>query len=205
MESGRRVTNVFIAIAVLAMIALAINVNRKAPATGETDMSVLPGLAENLRSIAKITGYPFENIRVVTITRTNGHEISVARADGRSGFEFRGTPPGEEERIAFSAILYANAAFLDTLASADSFVVTAATPAQQLGKLVYTGFDGLVLENIVFRSDNATLLKMTTGYSEKLAAETRNLPGNRLAPDEVDKLVKGLQGRIYKKPDEPQQ
>jgi len=203
MDSGRRVTNVFIAVAVLAMIALAINVSQRAPAAGKTDMSVLPGLAENLRSVSKISGYPFENIRVVRITRTNGDEISVARADGRSAFKFRGTPPGEDERIAFSAILYANAAFLDALASADSFVVTAAKPEQQLGELVYTGFDGFVLENTVFRADDATWLKMTASYSEKLAEEARNLTGSRLTRDEVDKLVKGLQGRIYKKPDEP--
>jgi hypothetical protein len=207
MDSSRRVTSIFIAVALLALAALAINVNHQKSSAADPDMSVLPGLAENLRSIAHITGYPYENFRVVKVMRSNGDEISVVRKNIEAGFEFRSAPPpSDTDKAAYSAILYANAAFLDELSSEDSVVVTGSEPEQQIGRLVYTSFDGLVLENTVFRAGNASWLKMTAGYSDKLAAT--NLEGERgklMSANEVKDVVTRLQGRIYKMPDHQQQ
>lgn len=205
MDSSRRVTSIFIAVALLALAALAISVNRQKSSAAGPDTAVLPGLAENLRSIERITGYPYENFRAVRIMRTNGDEISVVRNNITAGFEFRSAPSSDTDKAAYSAILYANAAFLDQLSSEGSVVVTSSKPEQKMGRLVYTSFDGLVLENTVFRADNATWLKMTAGYSDKLAAD--NLDGNRgklLSPSEVKDVVTRLQGRIYKMPDQQQ-
>jgi hypothetical protein len=202
MDSGRRVTNIFIAVALLALAALAINVSRQKSSTNDPDMSVLPGLAENLQSIGRITGFPYENFRVVKIMRTNGDEISVARKNSKTGFEFRSAPLSDTDKAAYSAILYANAVFLDELASEDSVVVTGSNPEQQIGRLVYTSFDGLVLENTVFRADNATWLRMTAGYSDKLAAENpEGERGKLMSANEVKDVVTRLQGRLYKMPD----
>lgn len=206
MDSSRRVTSIFIAVALLALAALAISVNRQRSPEAEPDMSVLPGLAENLRSIEKITGYPHENFRTVTVMRTNGDEVSVARQNIKAGFAFVETPSSDTEKAAYSAILYANAAFLDELSSGDSFAVTGGIPEQQIGRLVYNSFDGLVLENTVFRAGNATWLKMTAAYSEKLAADTAERERRQLmSASEVKELTSRLQGRMYKMPDEPQQ
>ncbi len=206
MDSSRRVTSIFIAVALLALAALAINVNRQASSAAEPDMSVLAGLAENLRSIENITGYPYENFRVVKVMRTNGDEISVARQNIKAGFEFREAPPSDTDKAAYSAILYANAAFLDQLSSGDAFVVTGGAAEQPIGRLVYTSFDGLVLENTVFRAGNATWLKMTAGYSAKLAADNPKTGGRKwMSASEVKDIVTRLQGRLYKLPDQPQQ
>lgn len=205
MDSSRRVTSIFIAVALLALAALAISVNRQKSSAASPDTSVLPGLAENLRSIGHITGYPYENFRAVKVMRTNGDEISIVRKNITAGFEFRSAPPSDTDKAAYSAILYANAAFLDQLSSEDPVIVASSKPTQQIGRLVYTSFDGLVLENTVLRADNATWLKMTAGYSDKLAAD--NLDGERgklLSASEVKDVVTRLQGRIYKMPDQQQ-
>jgi hypothetical protein len=205
-ESGKRVTSIFIAVALLALAALAISVNREQPATDDPDMSVLPGLSENLRSIEKLTGYPLVNIRSVRITRTNGDEVSLARADLKAGFQFTGNPPTATDKTAYSAILYANAAFLDSVGpSTDFSVVTDVTPEQQLGRLLYDGFDGVTLENSVFRARNATWLRIGASYDGKLRSDDARRRGKKLlSPEQAKELVLSVNSRLYQQADAPQ-
>ena len=206
MDSSRRVTSLFIAVALLALAGLAMNVSRQKPVVAEPDMSVLPGLAENLRSIEDITGYPHENFRGVKIMRAHGDEISVVRQNMEAGFEYRGAQPADADKAACSTILYTYSVFLDELSSGDSLVITGGKPEEQIARLVYTGFDGLILENTVFRVGDATWLKMTADYSEKLAAESPEKGrDNLLSASEVKDIITRLQGGIYKMPDRPPQ
>jgi hypothetical protein len=205
-ESGKRVTSIFIAVALLALAALAISVNRERPAADDPDTSVLPGLRENLKSIEKLTGYPWVNIRSIRIVRTNGDEVSLARADLNAGFQITGDPPSATDKTAYSAILYANAAFLDSVGpSTDFSVVTDVTPEQQLGRLLYDGFDGVTLENSVFRARNATWLRIGAGYDGNLRSDSSGRKARQLlSPEQAKELVLRVNSRLYQQADAPQ-
>lgn len=206
MESGKRVTSIFIAVALLALAALAISVNRERPAADGPDTSALPGLGENLRSVDKLTGYPSMNIRSVRIMRTNGDEVSLERADIKAGFQFTGDPPSATDQIAYSAILFANAAFLDSVGTSTDFsVVTDVTPEQQLGRLLYSGFDGVTLENSVFRARNATWLRMGASYDSSLRSDSTGRGARKLlSPEQAKELVLRVNGRLYQQADAPE-
>jgi len=197
MDSSKRVTSIFIAVALLALAALAISVSLDRLDPPAPEISVLPGLAENLRSIEKLTGYPAANVRVVRVIRTNGGEVALTRESMTSAFKFRSANIAEHEKAATSAILYANASFINSLYDKKiAFAVTGVPPEQVLGRLIYTGFDGLVFENTVFRDQDSTWLKVTAGTSAKLAKEEAG--SGLLSEQEIKNLATSLQGRIYR-------
>jgi hypothetical protein len=204
MNTSKTITSVFMVVALVVMAALAISVNQKSE-TNEDDVAefkALPGLAENLRSMAKITEFPASHIRSVRITRTNGNEVAVIREqpDSRE-FQFE-TPPAESV-TAYSAILYANAAFLDALRSSNAFAVTGFDEERVIGQLTYTTFDGLVLKSVVFRAQDATWLRMIATHSPKLEARyTEATDADLLSADEIIEIARKLDGRVYRKPDE---
>jgi hypothetical protein len=202
MESSKTVTSVFIVVALVALVALAVSIQRRAPnnAQPEADQTVLPGLTENLRSISRIIDFPADHIRSVRITRTDGEELAVERLDPASDWQFEAGSP--EDIIPYTAILYANSAFLDNLKSPEKFAVNAVEPEMQLGKLIYTSFDGLVLNCTVFRASEGTWLRMTAAYSPKLAERFVSPDSSSLFSEaKINSIAAKLQGRLYKKPD----
>ena len=182
-------------VALIAMAALAISVNQKSVPEVELESSPLPGLAENLRSVEEITQFPAGNIRSVRIVRTNGDEIAVIRDEPATrDFQFETAPP--ESISPYSAILFANASFLDALNMSNAIAVTGFSDEAVIGELTYSSFDGLVLKFVVFRANEATWLRMIASYSDKLAArydkatETSLLPTHEIV--EISHRLNGL-------------
>ena len=68
METSRKITTIFMVVALLAMAALAFWTNRQDETT--QIVSPLPGLAENLVAIQKITDFPHTHLRSVRIIST---------------------------------------------------------------------------------------------------------------------------------------
>jgi hypothetical protein len=201
MENSRTITSIFMAVALVAMAALAISVNQKSVPEVGFEFSPLPGLAENLHSVEGITQFPAGNIRSVRIVRTNGDEIAVIRDEPATReFQFETTPP--ESITPYSAILFANASFLDALKMNNAIAVTGFSDEAVIGELTYSSFDGLVLKFVVFRANDATWLRMIAAHSAKLAARyDRETEASLLPTDEIVEIAHRLNGRIYKKPD----
>ena len=197
MESSRTVTSIFIVVALVAMAALAVSVNRKS--APEAEPVLLPGLTENLRSMEEITDFPADHIRSVRIVRTNGEELAVIRErPAVSEFRFATTPP--ESITPFSAILFANAAFLDGLRSPDA---SGFRDAQVISELTYTSFDELVLKFVFFQTEDATWLKIVATHSPKLEARYAATSDSGLLPtNAIIQIVQRLNGRVYKRLDD---
>jgi hypothetical protein len=198
-ESSKKITSVMMVVAIVTLAVLAFNTGRESSevATRQTQFDLLPGLQKNLQSVERISGFPYRNIRSVILTRSNGEQLTIIRdKPGTRDFSYLDGPP--PDLAPFSAILFANASFLDALASADTFVVSGVEEDLRLGSLKYTSFDGLVLELIVFRSGNSTKLRMIATYSEKLAAlyEGSDAKGMLTATD-VQSTARRLNGRVY--------
>jgi hypothetical protein len=212
MASSKRITSIMIAVALVTLAALAISTGwdsnrdsgRNPDENKQPDYSLLPGLAENLASLERITGHPLANFRSVIITRANSEKVTVIReSPGAAEFSFLNTPPAD--LTPFSAILFANASLLNQLDSADDFVVTGVIEDRVLGKLKYTSFDGLVLECIVFSGADAIWLRMIAAHAPKLANRFASLPATGLLPaDEIKQTARRLNGRVYKAPDRAQ-
>jgi hypothetical protein len=202
MESSKTVTSIFIAVALVALAALAISVNQKSAREPKSVPTLLPGLAENLGSVERITGFPANHIRSVRMVKTNGEALTVAREipDSRD-FQFETTPP--ESITPYSAILFANAAFLGGLSPNNGFSVTGITEETVIAKLTYTSFDGLVLKFVVFTAEDTTGLRMIAAYSDKLATRyPERSDTTLLSGDEIFNIARSLDGRIYKQPDD---
>jgi hypothetical protein len=134
MENTKTITSIFMVVALVAMAALAISVNQKSMPEAEIESSPLPGLAENLHSVEGITQFPAGNIRSVRIVRTNGDEIAVIRDEPATReFQFETTPP--ESITPYSAILFANASFLDALNMSNAIAVTGFSNETVIGEL----------------------------------------------------------------------
>ena len=71
-------------VALLAMAALAFWTNRQDDTT--QIVSPLPGLAENLVALEKITDFPHTHVRSVRITRTNGDELELIPLNKNMGY-----------------------------------------------------------------------------------------------------------------------
>jgi hypothetical protein len=201
MESSKTITSIFIAVALVAMAALAISVNQKSAQETDSVPALLPGLAENISSVERITGFPASHIRSVRLLRTNRDELAVARETPVSAnFQFETTSP--ESITPYSAMLFANAAFLDGLDPGHGFSVTGFSVEKTIGELTYSSFDGLVLKFVVFRAQDATWLRMIASYSNKLAARYQDTPeASLLSGAEIVEIARGLNGRVYKRPD----
>jgi hypothetical protein len=204
MDASKTITSIFMVVALVAMALLAISVNQKSSPekAGATEFVLLPGLAENLRSVERITGFPASHIRSVRLVRTSGEELAVIREqpDGDE-FQFETLPP--ESVTAYSAILFANAAFLDGLRSDNAFAVTGFADENVIGQLTYTSFDGLVLKSIVFRAQDATWLRMIASHAPKLEARyVETTDYDLLSTAEIIEFAHKLNGRVYRKPDE---
>jgi hypothetical protein len=201
MESSKTITSIFIAVALVAMAALAISVNQKSAPETDSVPALLPGLAENLGSVERFTGFPASHIRSVRLLRTNRDELAMARVTPvNAKFQFEITPP--ESITPYSAILFANAAFLDGLDPGYGFSVTGFTEEKTIGELTYSSFDGLVLKFVVFRAKDATWLRMIASYSDKLAARYQDTPeASLLSGAEIVEIAHRLNGRVYKRPD----
>lgn len=200
MESSKKITTIMIVVAIVTLAALALSTGRQSeqaeqPVDSQTEL--LPGLYKNLQSLERIAGFPRRNIRSVILTRSNGEQLTLIREQpDTENYSYLDSPP--RDITPFSAILFANASFLDALASADTFVVTGAEEDLRLGSLKYTSFDGLVLELIVFRSGNSTKLRMIATYSEKLAERYDDAQSERFLPArEIKETARRLNGRVY--------
>ena len=201
MESSRNVTSIFMVVALIAMAALAVSVSQRSDPESQPDSILLPGLAENLLAMERITDFPATHIRSVRIVRTDGEELAVIREQpGSREFEFETSRP--DSLAPYSGILFANASFLDGLRSSNAFGVTGFTDETVIGELTYTSFDGLVLKTVVFRADNATGLRMLATYSQKLKARYDESSSVSLLPtDEIIEIARRLNGRVYKQTD----
>ena len=124
----------------------------------------MPGLGDNLSSVERITGHPRENFRSVILTRANDQELTMLR-DSMDTPEYHYRDEGPSDPAAFSAILFANASFLNALDSAAAVAVTDHDEERVIGRLKYTSFDGLVLEFIVYTAADDTWLRMIAGKS----------------------------------------
>ena len=142
------------------------------------------------------------HIRSVRIVRTNGEALTVIRErPAVSEFRFEIIPP--ENITPFSAILFANAAFLDGLRSSDAFVVISFQDEQVIGELTYTSFDGLVMKFVVFRAEDATWLRMIATHSPKREARYGTTTSSELlSTDAVIEIAHSLNGRVYKRLDD---
>jgi len=202
MDSTKKITSIFMVVALIAMAALAVSVNQKAEDDPEPEPMLLPGLAENLRSMEKITGFPASHVRSVRIKRTDGEELAVAREQPDSQeFQFEASSP--DSIAPFSGILFANASFLENLRSTNAFTVMGFSDELVIGELTYTSFDGLVLKFIVFRAEDATWLRMIASHSQKLADRyDESGTTGLLPPDAIIETARRLNGRVYKKPDD---
>lgn len=201
MESSRNVTSIFMVVALIAMAALAVSVSQRSDRESQPDPILLPGLAENLLAMERITDFPATHIRSVRIVRTDGEELAVIREQpGSREFEFETSRP--DSLAPYSGILFANASFLDGLRSSNAFGVTGFTDETVIGELTYTSFDGLVLKNVVFRGKDATGLRMLATYSQKLKARYDESSSVSLLPtDEIIEIARRLNGRVYKQTD----
>jgi len=201
MESSRNITSIFMVVALVAMAALAVSVSQRSDPEPGSEYALLPGLAENLLAVEKITDFPATQIRSVRIVRTDGEELAVIRNNpGNREFEFE--TPRPDSIAPYSGILFANASFLDGLRSRNAFTVTGLPDETVIGELTYTSFDGLVLKTVVFRAEEATWLRMIATYSRKLAAQHNKSGDTNLLPDEeIIEIARRLNGRVYKQPD----
>jgi len=203
MESSKKITSIMMVVAVVTLAALAFSVYRDSalrntPAEVIQMQSPLPGLAENLLSLERVINYPATSIRSIIVERTNGEQTTLIR-DAPDNFEFKFLDTAPENMTPFSAILFTNAVLLDSLESGDAFTVSGTAEEKRLGSLTYTSFDGLVLESLVFRSNNATWLRMVAAHSPKLAARfTDTVPAGSQSAAEV---ARRLNGRVYRQPD----
>jgi hypothetical protein len=198
-EGSKKITSVMmvVAIATLALLALTTGRDGQQPEAPQPLPEPLPGLHKNLQAVERITGFPYRNIRSVIITRSNDEQLTVIKDEPETpNFSYLDDPP--PDIAPFSAILFANASFLDALASADTFVVSGAEEELRLGSLKYTSFDGLVLELIVFRSGASTKLRMIAAYSNKLASRYADSRAEGLlAANTVQETARRLNGRVY--------
>lgn len=188
-----------IAVAIVTLIALAVSTNQR-PADTESQ-EIIAGLNANLQALTRITGFPRANVRSVIIVRGNREELTLIReTPAETDFKFLNNAPAD--LTPFSAILFANASFLNALASADDFAVTGVAADRRIGAIRYTSFDGLVLELIVSRTQDATWLRMVASHSVKLANRYRGAGSNLLQNDQVIEFARRLNGRVYMTPDQ---
>jgi len=200
-SNSKKVTSIFIVVALAALAALALYVERKQPPPRQqeiTSYDLLPGLAEGLQSFARISGLSTDKVRSVRLVRGNGDELAVNRgAPGNQEFYFEAGPP--DDIGPFIAMLYGYTAFLNALDIDESYAVTG-TPLEydQLGGLIFTSFDGLVVNFMFQRADGQIWMRVVAARSAKLAeryADTANT--SLLTAEQIDDLAKTLNGRLY--------
>jgi hypothetical protein len=202
-STSKKVTSVFIVVALAALAALALYVeNQPEQSPQGTRAELLPGLWQNLQSFERFTGFPAERIRSVRIVLTENDEVAVNRgAPGNAEFYYEAEAPNNINP--YSAVLFANAVFLDQLDFEGSFIVTGGPDknAMTLGRLVYTSFDGLVVEFNYLRADNSNWLRLVSARSKKLAERFASAGNTQLLQKEdVEDVAKRLNGRLYKSP-----
>jgi hypothetical protein len=202
-SNSKKVTSVFIGVALAALAALALYVENQPEQSPQTPLEEqLPGLWQNLQSFEKFTGFPAEKIRSVRIILTEEDQVAVNRgAPGNAEFYFETEAP--DNINPYSAVLFANAVFLDELDFEESFIVTGGPDknAMILGRLVYTSFDGLVVEFNYLRADNRNWLRLVSARSQKLAERFAGTGNTQLLPkQDIEDVAKRLNGRLYKSP-----
>lgn len=202
-SNSKKVTSVFIGVSLAALAALALYVENKPEQSPQAPSAEqLPGLWQNLQSFEKFTGFPADKIRSVRVILSGENQVAVNRgAPGNPEFYFEVATP--ENINPYSAVLFANAVFLDQLDFEESFIVTGGPgeSALTLGRLVYTSFDGLVVEFNYLRADNSNWLRLVAARSEKLAERFARTGNTQLLPQEdVEDFAKRLNGRLYRSP-----
>jgi hypothetical protein len=203
MENSKTVTTIFMVVTVLALVALAFSVDRN-NSSRDADLparDVLPGLAENLLSLQRITDLPSNHIHVVHIQRATGEQLIVAKSS-LTDANFALPEDAPDDLTPFSDILYGNSVLLDSQSSAEDFIVTGYRLDELIGRLLYSSFDGLVIEQTVYLSGEDVWMKISATYNALLAEQFRAGPNEQklLATARVIDIANRLNGRVYKAP-----
>ena len=199
MESSKKITSIMIAAAIVTLAALAISTDWNSKRDNRPEITLLPGLGENLSSVERITGHPQQNFRSVVITRSTGEELTMVRESMEdNAYQYLDGAPADPD--AYSAILFSYASFLNALASADAFSVVADhTEGYIFGRVKYTSFDGLVLEFVVYTAVDDTWLRMVAAHAPKLAERFADTPSSGLlSADDIKQIAHELNGRVYR-------